>query len=129
MKNFFAIISVIAGAGLYLIIAMLYHSIIIGYTLSILWEWFIVPIFNIHIGIIEAIGISLILVYLRIDYKESSADKRAKEKNKEERLKKFLEEIDTEEKNILEEVALFFLFPLFFSALTILIGYILHMFI
>ena len=40
-----------------------------GYVLSILWEWFIVPVFSLPIlPIVAAIGVSLLVAYLTHQY-------------------------------------------------------------
>lgn len=47
--------------------------IVSGYTLSILWSWFITPTFDVkELTVIQAIGLSLVKGYLFFNYKESS---------------------------------------------------------
>ncbi len=46
-----------------------------GYALSVLWGWFIVPIFSLPVlSIPAAIGLALIVNYLTQDWKQNESD-------------------------------------------------------
>ncbi len=56
-------------------------SIIGGWALSVLWNWFVSPVFDLpNLTIIQAIGISLITGYITSNPSQSSNDKDATEK-------------------------------------------------
>ena len=44
------------------IVLLVFSVIVRGYTISILWSWFIVPVFNAPgLGIMQAVGVSLVV--------------------------------------------------------------------
>lgn len=46
-----------------------------GYTFSVMWNWLLVPIFNVkELSVIHSIGINLFTVYFRIKIKTKSKD-------------------------------------------------------
>ena len=54
------------------IVALAIATIFSGYTLSILWEWFVVPTFNLpKLNIPSAIGLALIINYLTTSHEPS----------------------------------------------------------
>lgn len=76
---------------LIVVIAMTFLAAIFhGYVLSMLWGWFIVPVFNAPVlGVAPAIGVALLIGYLT----KSRANKEKKEEKKQtfsERAEKFL---------------------------------------
>lgn len=47
-------------------------SIFNGYVLSVLWGWFIIPVFNLpELTVVPAIGIAMVVSYLTYQYNES----------------------------------------------------------
>lgn len=53
------------GGVVGLIVLMAFSAVFSGYALSVLWGWFIVPIFHLpQLSITAAIGISLVIGYL-----------------------------------------------------------------
>ena len=50
-------------------------SIFNGYVLSVLWGWFIVPVFSLpELTVVPAIGIAIVVSYLTYQYNESDDD-------------------------------------------------------
>jgi len=53
---------------------MVLASIFNGYALSVLWRWFVVPVFGLpELGIVSAIGISMVVHFLT--YQDMPEDK------------------------------------------------------
>jgi len=53
------------GGFVYAVLLMVFGSIYGGYALTILWKWFVVPIFHTpELSIPSAIGIALVVNYL-----------------------------------------------------------------
>lgn len=63
-------------AGLVALVAWMFvDSIFTGYVLSVLWRWFVVPIFNLpQLPIVHAIGISLLVIYLTQETQKPDED-------------------------------------------------------
>lgn len=80
-----------------------------GYVLTILWVWFVVPVFHLPaLGIVTAIGISLVVSFLTHQHRpENPADTRGAGE-------KFGESI---------------VFALLWPAMTLLIGWAVHLFL
>ena len=56
-----AVLGGIVGAGF----LMVFSSIFTGYTLSVLWGWFVVPTFGVPaLHIVPAIGVAIVVSYL-----------------------------------------------------------------
>ncbi len=92
--------------GISLLIAL--SSIFNGYTLSILWEWFIVPVFGLpQLSVAPAIGIALVIGYLT---HQSNPDVEEKER-------------ETSEK-VARVIATSIVRPLF----VLLFGWVVHLF-
>lgn len=71
----FAVILMVFG-----IVALIICSVLLrGFVLSILWGWFISPVFNLpNLSILQAIGISMVIAMFTITYtvaKEDDKDK------------------------------------------------------
>jgi hypothetical protein len=67
------------GTIVLIILAILTGVITYGWALSVLWEWFIVPIFGLSsISITEAMGIALIIGFLS---KQMPSDTKEKDKS------------------------------------------------
>jgi len=50
-------------------------SILKGYVLSILWGWFIVPVFSLpELTVVSAIGIAIVVSYLTHQYNENKGE-------------------------------------------------------
>ena len=46
-----------------------------GYALSVLWKWFVVPVFNFHpLSVVQATGISLVIGFLTHQYIKNDDD-------------------------------------------------------
>lgn len=46
-----------------------------GYVLTILWAWFIVPVFHLPVlGVVAAIGISLVVTFLTFQFPEPNPE-------------------------------------------------------
>lgn len=59
--TFLAVLGIIFGVGLLMIASSIFN----GYVLSVLWGWFVVPIFDApSLGLIPAIGVALVAGYL-----------------------------------------------------------------
>lgn len=83
-------------------------AIINGWVLSILWGWFIVPVFNIPaISVEQAIGLAMVVSYLT--YQHINADSKRKSKG--------------------ESTVELFVALLARPLITLLFGYILHLFL
>ncbi|OGZ58937.1 MAG: hypothetical protein A3B96_02275 [Candidatus Spechtbacteria bacterium RIFCSPHIGHO2_02_FULL_43_15b] len=96
-----------ATAFVFFLIMVVIDTIIYGYTLSVLWNWFMVPILNMpSIGIIHAIGIAMVVRYLTYQINSCKAEK----------------------KSFVEMFAEQCLNSILLSSLTLLLGWILHMF-
>lgn len=55
-------------------------SILSGWAMSILWGWFVVPVFNVPVlSIPAAIGLALIVSHLSHQYDAASSEKRDEE--------------------------------------------------
>jgi len=62
-------------ASLWFVVLLLVSSILNGYVLSVLWGWFIVPVFNLPtLTAVSAIGIAMVVSYLTYQYNESDED-------------------------------------------------------
>ena len=71
----------IGGVAIFLLIGV-FGSIINGWVLSILWQWFVVPLFNLpHLSIPYAIGISLIVSVLKSSNLSHSKPKNEEKKD------------------------------------------------
>lgn len=50
-------------------------TILNGYVMSVLWDWFVVPTFNLpHLSIVQAIGIVMIIDYLKNESDDAKKD-------------------------------------------------------
>ena len=64
------------GLFVFVVIATIIGSIVGGYVLSIMWGWFVVPLFNLPpLSVPYAIGISLVVSFLTQPNYKSSPDK------------------------------------------------------
>jgi len=64
------------GLFVFVVIATIIGSIVGGYVLSIMWGWFVVPLFNLPpLSVPYAIGIILVVSFLRQPNYKSSPDK------------------------------------------------------
>ncbi len=60
-----AFIGIIVGFAAFLAIG----AIVNGYVFSILWGWFVVPVFHVpELGVATAIGLSMVVTYLTAHY-------------------------------------------------------------
>ena len=68
------------GLFVLIVVAALVGAIIGGYVLSVMWGWFVVPLFNLPpLSIPYAIGINLIVSFLtQPNYKSSDKEKPSK---------------------------------------------------
>lgn len=58
---------------------MVISSIFNGYALSVLWGWFVVPVFHLpELSIVPAIGIAMVVSYLT--YQENNCEKEKEER-------------------------------------------------
>jgi hypothetical protein len=68
------------GIILLIPLTIIISAILNGWALSILWEWFVVPIFNIQkISTLQAIGLSLIVGYFTATTQSKKKDDEKKE--------------------------------------------------
>lgn len=57
------------------VVLLVVSSIFNGYVLSVLWGWFIVPVFNLPVlTVVPAIGIAMVVSYLTYQYNKSDED-------------------------------------------------------
>lgn len=76
MKNNEQIVYGCIGATVTLILVIVLSSILNGWVLSILWGWFIVPIFELpSLPIAEAIGFATIVTFLTRHSTKTDGDK------------------------------------------------------
>lgn len=70
------------GKFLAVIVLMVASSAVQGYVLYKLWSWFIVPVFPNapHLGIVQALGIALLIGYLTGRYSNSKLSEEDKKK-------------------------------------------------
>lgn len=62
------------------VLAIPYVAVINGFTFSVLWSWFIVPIFDLpNLTIAQAIGLGLLVSALKSPKKQENSDKSALE--------------------------------------------------
>lgn len=96
--------------GFVLVVALMVVSAICnGYALSVLWGWFIVPVFNLpQLSIPVAIGVALVVGYLTKQETNSS---------------------DTEDKSFGELMAKGFAISIAKPAVALLFGWVVHFFI
>lgn len=60
--------------------ATVIHAILSGWVLSLMWAWFIVPKFQLPpLNVTEAIGVSLVVGFLTIQYSSSNGKERSLE--------------------------------------------------
>jgi len=75
----------------YLTIFMFVSAAYSGFALSILWGWFIVPVFSLpKLSILTAIGLSMVASFLTQPYKYSEDNRDPDEKLKESSLSAFI---------------------------------------
>jgi hypothetical protein len=88
------------------LILMVLSTIIGGFILTKFWNWFVIPIFYFNqITIIQAIGLSFLISYIRFDYKKANNDNLT-----------------------FEDFIKQFITAIILSGLLFLIGYIIHLF-
>jgi len=92
-----------------------YFALIKGYTISVLWNWFIVPIGMPTINIAHAVGISLAIGYLTNDHKKAKIKKEEMKKN-------------MSKKEFYEYIFKKITAPLIHAATVLLVGWSIHMF-
>ncbi len=69
------------GAAASVVLIVVAGTIISGWALSVLWGWFIVPVFDLPgLSIIQAIGIALIIGYIKGKSPQRSDDRKASDK-------------------------------------------------
>jgi hypothetical protein len=74
MEVLAALLALIIGAFIVLLF-IAGSSIIYGMTLSVLWGWFMVPLFHLpRLGIAQAIGLSLVISYATYQEQKSSPE-------------------------------------------------------
>ncbi|PIT88095.1 MAG: hypothetical protein COU29_03720 [Candidatus Magasanikbacteria bacterium CG10_big_fil_rev_8_21_14_0_10_36_32] len=106
---FVCILTILASAlGVVLLLAL--GTIISGFVLSMLWGWFIVPVFGLpELSIVAAVGISLTVRYLTYQEKDENDDKKKTDR-------------------ITSEKVILILKPFVTPLLILLFGYIIHLF-
>src|SRR5690606_38361726 len=103
------------GCGLSLLamlaipLVMIFSSVAYGFVLSVLWGWFIVPVFEIpDISILQAIGLSMVVGFLTYQHIES--DKKS-------------------DRSLTESVIYMLMLAIIRPAIVLFIGYIVHLFV
>ena len=77
MKTFFMLL----GALLLIPTLIVIGTLINGCVLSVIWDWFMVPIFGLTaLSIPEAIGVSMVVTHLTFKHKTDNREKTEKEK-------------------------------------------------
>jgi hypothetical protein len=63
------------GKFMTVLLAMIISPIIGGFVIMKLWDWFIIPIFDIHpLRLVEGIALVLIFSYIKADYKKTTTE-------------------------------------------------------
>ena len=98
----------VLGGAVGAIALMAFSAIFNGYTLSVLWGWFIVPIFHLpQLSIVAAIGISLVIGYLT---------------------HQVINDPDDKEKSFGEKIGFAVVYAVLKPGFALLIGWVVHLF-
>lgn len=90
-------------------VVLVVSSIANGFVLSVLWGWFVIPLFEVpSLTIAQAVGFSMVVSFLTYQYNDS--DKK-------------------EEKSLTERIVYLILLAIMRPALVLVTGYIVHLFV